>query len=98
MFGEVFEVPKHFRTDGASVPKALMLLPGVGTVLFQKYFSNGVWMGFQEGVLHDWAVDNMPPNDAHKLFKEALTDSSYPDDLIAIYYNAVRVGYSPKEN
>ena len=44
--GETYTVPKHFRTDGASVPEAIAALPLVGQALFLRYFGHGVFHGF----------------------------------------------------
>jgi hypothetical protein len=91
-----FEVPKNFRTDGASVPKALVALPVVGPALFLRYFGQGVWMGFKQGVLHDFLrrkVGGTPPvpaKMAHLVFREALVEGGYPEDLVENYYEAVR--------
>lgn len=94
--GTVYTVPKHFRTDGASIPKALLLLPGIGVALFQRYFGVGVWQGFKEGVLHDYlrrkrnGTTVVEAVVAHRVFKEALEESGYPEDLVSNYYDAVR--------
>lgn len=52
--GETYTVPKHFRTDGASVPEALAAVPVVGQSLFLRYFGRGVFHGFKQGVVHDY--------------------------------------------
>ena len=94
--GTVYTVPKHFRTDGASIPKALLLLPVIGVALFQRYFGVGVWQGFKEGVLHDYlrrkrnGTTVVDAATAHRIFKEALEESGYPEDLVSSYYDAVR--------
>lgn len=94
--GEIYTVPKHFRTDGASVPMAVGLLPVVGPALIARYFGQGVWQGFKQGVLHDFlrrkkgGVTPVPTHLAHKIFKEALYESGYPPDLVENYYFAVK--------
>lgn len=95
--GGIYEVPRYFRTDGASVPKALISLPGVGPALFMRFFGKGVWQGFREGVLHDFlrrkrdGVRPVPASVAHLVFREALTEAGYPPELIAMYYRAVKI-------
>jgi hypothetical protein len=94
--GTTYTVPKHFRTDGASIPKALLLLPVIGVALFQRYFGVGVWQGFKDGVLHDYlrrkrnGTTVVDAATAHRIFKEALEESGYPEDLVSNYYDAVR--------
>jgi hypothetical protein len=87
--GETYIVPKNFRTDGASVPKAIIAL---APPLALRYFGQGVWQGFKQGVLHDYLrrVDKMPANLAHSIFREAIYDAGYPPDLCENYYAAVR--------
>lgn len=90
--GETYTVPKHFRTDGASVPRALMLFaPPVAA----RFFGHGVWMGFKQGVLHDYLRrgPNPPVSAAvaHRVFREALYVAGYPDDLCENYYAAVKM-------
>lgn len=93
--GEIYTVPRYFRTDGASVPKALVSIPIVGPALFQRFFGQGVWMGFREGVLHDWlrrarnGIRPVTAAKAHTIFKRALQEAGYPYDLVEAYYNAV---------
>lgn len=91
--GQTYTVPKYFRTDGASVPKALILFPLVGPALFQRFFGRGVWQGFKQGVLHDYLRRGdhppVPAAIAHAVFKEALYDAGYPEDLCENYYAAV---------
>lgn len=93
--GEEFEVKKYFRTDGASIPKLLVAVPVVGPVLFQQFFGQGVWQGFQEGVLHDWlrtpvnGVYPVPAEKAHEIFRYALEERGYSDSLVKAYYEAV---------
>ena len=93
--GTIYTVPKHFRTDGASVT-ALLSVPVIGQALALRFFGEGVWQGFRCGVLHDWArrkrpdgTRPMPAASAHKLFKEALEEEGYPEDLVQNYYAAV---------
>ena len=94
---EIYVVPKHFRTDGASVPKALMAVPVLGPALFMRYFGEGVWKGFKEGVLHDYLRRKrngrtpVPAAIAHSIFRTALEESGYPKDMVDAYYNAVKV-------
>lgn len=92
--GETYTVPRHFRTDGASVPKALVAVPLIGPALFQRFFGQGVWHGFREGVLHDYLRrGNTPPVPAaiaHAIFRGALEEAGYPFDLVNNYFDAVR--------
>ena len=94
--GETYQVPANFRTDGASVPKALVAVPVVGPALFQRFFGQGVWQGFREGVLHDWLRrerDGKTPVEAataHMIFRQALEEAGYPYDLVNAYYDAVK--------
>lgn len=91
--GEIYTVPKYFRTDGASIPKALIALPIVGQALAIRYFGQGVWQGFKQGVLHDWLRRGkrtpVSASIAHQIFREALMERDYPADLVENYYNAV---------
>jgi len=94
--GVIHTVPKYFRTDGVSHPIAIATIPIIGQALVMRHFGSGVFMGFEEGVLHDWArrkredgTRPMPAADAHLLFKEALEEKGYPEDMIANYYAAV---------
>lgn len=93
--GDVYTVPKHFRTDGASIPKALIAVPVIGQALALRYFGEGVWLGFKQGVLHDYLLRGPNPPVAaavaHRVFREALADAGYPDDLVNNYYAAVRL-------
>jgi len=92
--GETYTVPKHFRTDGASIPKALIAVPALGQVAFQRFFGVGVWQGFREGVLHDFLRRGTPPPVkaavAHNIFRIALEESGYPYDMVNSYYDAVK--------
>lgn len=94
--GEVYEVPRHFRTDGASVPIALAAVPVFGQALTLRYFGSGVWHGFKQGVLHDFLrrPDNagrlpVPAKVAHLIFRSALYEAGYPPDLCENYYAAL---------
>lgn len=91
--GETFVVPRHFRTDGASIPAAIAAVPVVGQALFLRYFGQGVFHGFKQGVLHDFLRrgDNppVPAHVAHKIFRAALYDAGYPPDLCENYFAAV---------
>lgn len=96
MTGETYVVPKHFRTDGASIPEAISLIPGLGQALFLRYFGNGVFHGFRQGVLHDHlrrkdksGKTPVPAVLAHRIFREALYEAGYPPDLCETYYAAV---------
>lgn len=93
--GETYVVPRHFRTDGASVPEAIAAIPVIGQALFLRYFGGGVFYGFKEGVLHDYLRrgDNppVPAHVAHKIFRAALYEAGYPPDLCETYYTAVRL-------
>ncbi len=92
--GETYWVPENFRTDGASIPRALILM---ASPLAMRFMGAGVWQGFKQGVLHDWLrrpdkATGKPPVSAkvaHLIFKEALTDAGYSDDLVSAYYTAV---------
>lgn len=94
--GETYVIPKHMRTDAASIPKALVLVPVVGPALFQRFFGRGVWQGFREAILHDYLRTKkdgaypVPSSMAHSIFEEALTEAGYPEDLIENYVAAVR--------
>lgn len=101
--GEVYTVPKYFRTDGASVPKALVCVPIVGPALFQRFFGEGVWKGFREGVLHDYlrrkrnGILPVKAEVAHRIFRQALEEAGYPYDLVESYYSAV-VKFNSNDN
>lgn len=91
--GETYTVPRHFRTDGASLPAALVALPVMGQGLFLRYFGQGVFQGFKQGVLHDYLRRGpnppVPAHLAHRIFREALYAAGYPPDLCETYYAAV---------
>jgi hypothetical protein len=94
--GGTYTVPRHFRTDGSSIPKALIALPVVGQGLALRFMGKGVWQGFKAGCLHDFLrrPDKagrlpVPAYLAHRVFREALIDAGYPDDLVSAYYAAV---------
>lgn len=94
--GETFTVERNFRTDGASIPIALSLVPVIGPLLSMRYFGGGIWLGFREGVLHDRLRRKdkegntlVPAHVAHKIFRGALYDAGYPADLCENYYAAV---------
>jgi hypothetical protein len=93
--GETYVVPRYFRTDGASLPAALVAVPGVGSALFLRYFGQGVFQGFKQGVLHDWLRRGpnppVPAAVAHRIFRAALYEADYPGDLCETYYEAVRL-------
>lgn len=78
--GEVFEVPRHFRTNLVSMPKALIALPVVGVAAFMEFFGSGIWLGARESVLHDWLRTErngsypVPARTAHEIFRHALED------------------------
>lgn len=94
--GETYTVPRHFRTDGASIPRWLIMM---APPLAMRFMGSGVWLGFREGVLHDWLrrpdkVTGKPPvpaKVAHLIFREALIDAGYPDDMVSAYYAAVKL-------
>lgn len=90
--GETYIVPKHFRTDGASVPSFLILM---NPPLAMRFMGTGVWHGFREGVLHDFLRRGpnppVPAAVAHRVFREALYDAGYPEDLCEAYYAAVKL-------
>lgn len=94
--GETYTVPPRFRTDGASIPAALILL---APPLAMRFMGRGVWQGFREGVLHDYlrrpdkatGKPPVPAKVAHLVFREALTEAGYPPDLVANYHAAVRL-------
>ena len=91
--GKTFIVPKYFRTDGASIPMALSLVPIVGAALCMRFFGKGIWQGFKQGVLHDCLRRGpnppVPADVAHRIFRDALIEAGYPDDLVENYYAAV---------
>lgn len=89
--GVLYIVPANFRTDGASVPKALIALPVIGQALAMRFMGQGLWLGFREGVLHDYLRrnDKVPARLAHRIFRTALFEAGYPDDLVESYYLAV---------
>lgn len=89
--GEIYTVPKWFRTDGASLPAALVALPVIGQLLFIRYFGQGVFQGFREGVLHDYLLRSgvVPASVAHRVFRTALYEAGYSPDLVETYYAAV---------
>ena len=88
--GETYWVPENFRTDGASVPRALILF---APPLAARFFGSGLWQGFKQGVLHDYLRRGPNPpvsaKVAHLVFLEALQSAGYPDDLVANYFAAV---------
>lgn len=90
--GESYTVPKHFRTDGASIPRYLMLF---APALAARFMGQGVWMGFRSGVLHDFLRRGpkppVPAHLAHKIFREALYGDGYDPDLVEAYYAAVKL-------
>lgn len=95
--GEEYVIPRHFRTDLVSIPKALAALPGVGTYMMLQFFGTGVWMGARESVVHDWlrrpnketGVPPVAPVLAHRIFREALYFGNYTPEMIELYYRAV---------
>jgi hypothetical protein len=91
--GEIHTIPKGFLTDGASLPAALVAVPLLGPLLFLRYFGKGVFQGFAEGVLHDYLLTVLPAHEANRIFRTALIEAGYPEDLIETYYAAV-VDYS----
>lgn len=96
--GEIHTIPKHFRTDGSSIPKALLAVPLIGQALALRYFGNGVWLAFGEGDLHDYlrrpdratGLPPVPAAVAHLKFRRALYEK-YPDmpDMCENFYSAV---------
>lgn len=95
--GETYEVPKHFRTDGASIPAAIIAIPITGQALALRFMGQGVWQGFKQGVLHDFlrrkqkdGTTPVPAKVAHLVFREALIEAGYPNDLCEAYYLAVK--------
>lgn len=96
--GEIHTIPKYFRTDGSSVPEAIIAVPLIGQGLAMRFLENGMWLGFDEGVLHDYLrrpdkITMLPPipaKMAHIKFRRALYER-YPDmpDLCEYYYSAV---------
>jgi len=94
--GEQYEVPVNFRTDGPSLPmKLLASIPLAGQAIIIASFATGIFKGFKEGVLHDWArrkvngVRPMPAPAAHALFRKALIEYNYPPAIVDAYYGAV---------
>jgi hypothetical protein len=93
--GEVYIVPRNFRTDGASVGRALILL---APPLAMRFMGAGVWLGFKSGCLHDFLrrpdQDGnlpVPAKVAHLVFRESLYEAGYPADLCESYYQAVKL-------
>lgn len=93
---EEYTVPANFRTDGPSLPvKLLAAIPIAGQAMIIESFATGIFKGFKQGVLHDWArrmINGrrpMPAASAHLLFKKALTEYNYPPAIIDAYYAAV---------
>jgi hypothetical protein len=39
--GEVYTVPRHFRTDLSSVPIAISVIPVIGPLLVMRFFGKG---------------------------------------------------------
>lgn len=91
MTGETYEIPPHFRTDGSSIPKLIIAIPIIGQLAALRIMGDGMWLGFREGVLHDWLrrYEIVPAKTAHLLFREALYDAGYPPDICETYYAAV---------
>ena len=93
--GEVFEVPRHFRTNLVSMPKSLIALPVVGVAAFMEFFGEGVWLGARESVLHDWLRTErdgaypVPASTAHQIFRYALEEAEYPAHVVDLYHKAV---------
>lgn len=93
---EEFTVPVNFRTDGPSLPaKLLAAIPIAGQALIIQAMATGIFKGFKQGVLHDWArrsvngIRPMPAPSAHALFKKSLTEYNYPPQIVDAYYDAV---------
>lgn len=93
VLGDTVWVPEHFLTDGSSVPRSLILM---APPLAMRFMGAGVWQGFKPGVVHDYlrrpGKDGKPPvpaKVAHLVFREALIEMGYPDDLVSSYYAAV---------
>lgn len=101
--GEEYTAPKYFRTDGASVPPAIALVPIVGPALLTRLMATGMFKAFKAGVIHDWArraingVRPMPAADAHKLLRKIMIEQGYPMDIVEDYYNAVVIANSNDE-
>lgn len=93
--GEIYEAPKYFRTDGASIPIEISAVPVIGQALIMRLFATGMFKAFKPGVIHDWArrkvngVRPMPAAQAHLLLKNIMTEQGYPQDIIDDYYAAV---------
>ena len=95
--GEIYRVPRHFRTDLSSVPIAVSAIPVIGPLLVMRFFGKGIWLGAEEGILHDWLrrpdkITGLPPvpaHVAHKIYRGALYKRGYPPDLCELYYQAV---------
>lgn len=80
--GDVFEVPKGFATDLASIPRILWpLMPPCGP-----------WA--RAAVLHDFVYREGPLSrlDCDRLFRTALADSGVPWFTRSLMYRAVRLG------
>lgn len=95
--GEVFEIPRNFRTNLVSMPRALLAIPVLGNIAFMEFFGEGMWLGARESVLHDWLrtpVNGVYPveaDEAHDIFKYALEEAGYQQRMIDTYYNAVKL-------
>ena len=98
--GQVFSTPKYFRTDGASIPFAVACIPVVGPMLLARYFGAGLWLGFREGVLHDAITRGPEPmvtmDEGIAIFREALTESGYAQDMIDTYCRGLSIYYKAK--
>ena len=85
------------RTDLSSVPIAVSAIPVIGPLLVMRFFGKGIWLGAEEGILHDWLrrpdkITGLPPvpaRVAHRIFRGALYKRGYPPDLCELYYQAV---------
>lgn len=94
--GETYWVPEHFRTDGSSVPRSLILM---APPLAMRFMGAGIWQGFKQGVLHDFlrrpdketGKPPVPAKVAHLIFLESLRESGYPEDLCSAYFAAVKL-------
>lgn len=99
--GQEFEVPKNFRTNLVSMPKAIMAVPIVGQALFFEFFGEGVWLGARESVLHDWLCtpdeNGVFPVDrptANAIFRYALQEANYPPGVVEKYYAGLQAAYA----
>jgi hypothetical protein len=99
--GRVFKIPKWFRFNGVSMPIGLAAVPGIGASLIIRFWGDGVFMGFKESALHDYLCTPdstgrfpVPLSEGNKIFKIALEEANYPEDVVADYFAALSLANS----